>query len=101
MKKITVTSAALFAVIGLSRVALADGGSQFTPVENLSPEQRQQVFEKISEMTKGAEPDWDKVVAGINGDGQAVLMQKSDVELASNGSPSCTGREKAAAESEK
>jgi hypothetical protein len=42
--------AALFAAVGFSRIAFSDAGGSFTPVENLPPEQRQEVFEKALQL---------------------------------------------------
>ena len=86
--KLTATSAAMFALLGLSRVALADGESRFTAVEDLLPEQRQAVFQKLSEMTNGAELDWDHIAVGVNEGGQVVLVQKDQVKFQASGAPS-------------
>jgi hypothetical protein len=89
--KFNLTSTALLAVVGLSGAAFADG-IQFTPVENLVPEQRQAVYEMISQMPNSADVDWDNVVAGVDANGEVMLIPRTAVEMPSSGSPSCTGR---------
>jgi hypothetical protein len=90
--KLNMASTVLLAFVGLAGSAFADGGSQFTPVENLVPEQRQAVYDIISQMPNSANVDWDNVVAGVNANGEVVLMPKLEANLASSGNPSCTGR---------
>ena len=90
--KITATSAVMAALIGLSHAALADECGRFTPVEDLSPEQRQQVFDNVAQMTNGAELDWDHIAIGVNENGQVVLMKKLEVNMQGGvGSPSSFG----------
>lgn len=90
--KLTATTAAMAALIGLSHIAHADGGNQFTPVEDLPPEQRQEVFNQVAQMTNGAELDWDHVVVGVDANGQVVILQKDRVALQGAGAPSSFGR---------
>jgi hypothetical protein len=93
MKKKLTMSAAVAALMGISGIALADTGNQFTPVENLIPDQRQAVFESLSQMTNGAELDWDRIAVGVDENGQIVILQKAEVAGGgSTGSPSSFGR---------
>jgi hypothetical protein len=79
--KMTVKSAVAVTLLGLSHAALADTGSNFTPVENLMPEQRQEVFEKLSQMTGGADLNWDQVAVGVNENGDVVVVDKKAANL--------------------
>ncbi len=85
MKKKLTMSAAVAALMGISGIALADVGNGFTPVEKLMPEQRQAVFDTISQFTNGAELDWDRIVVGIDENGQIVILQKNESQAASSG----------------
>jgi hypothetical protein len=75
-------SAALTALLGLVKMAHADAACpSFTPVENLPPEDRQQISEKVSEMTKNINVDWDEIVVGINADGEIILCSKKQINM--------------------
>jgi hypothetical protein len=83
------SAAAIIAVLSMSNIALADSAKQFTPVENLTPEQRQEVYNKISNATQDMEIDWDSIALGMNEKGQPTLIQKNQVEMVGIGQPSC------------
>ena len=78
-------------VMGLSSIALANAGTAFTPVEELSPELRQEVLTKVSEATKGADVDWENVVIGVNDAGEIVFMLRTGAGLQPMASPSTFG----------
>ena len=88
---VTIKSITVAALMGISRVALADSGTQFTPVERLQPEQRQAVFEKISQMTDGPNLDWDKVAVGVDQSGNVMIVEKAQANLEVLSQPSSLG----------
>lgn len=90
--KLTATTAAIAALIGLSSVAHADLEDKFTPVEDLTPGDRQSVFQKINDMTNGAGLDWDRVSVGVDETGQVVVVLKETAKLQMAGAPSSFGR---------
>lgn len=92
MKTKLTVSATIVSLMGVSGVALAETGTQFTPVEKLMPDQRQLVFERLSQMTNGAELDWDRIIVGVNEEGQIVIFQKDEIKSKSIGTPSSFGR---------
>lgn len=86
--KITATSTAIVSLIGISQAALADGNCTFTPVEDLAPEQRQEIFQQLSQLDDAANFDWENVVVGINEQGNLVFMKKSEAGLQIMAGPS-------------
>lgn len=95
MKTKLTMSAAVAALMGMSGVAIADTDLQFIPVENLMPDERQIVFNSLSQMMNGAELDWDRVAVGVDQNGQIVILQKDADQAASKksaGSPSSFGK---------
>ena len=92
--KIKLKSVTLLAVMGISKAVLADGGplaAQFTPVENLPPEQRQVVTDVLSQHKELDLLDWDNLAVGVNENGDVVIIPKKDAAMCCVGSPSCTG----------
>jgi hypothetical protein len=87
--KIKATTAAMTALMGFSQIALADSGANFTPVEDLSPAQRQHVYAVITNASDlAAQIDWDKVVVGINDNGEITFMEKTEAGLQLMSAPS-------------
>lgn len=82
--------AALTALVSLIHIphAYADGSS-FTPLENLQPEQRQQISNRLNDITKNIEIDWDSIVVGISENGQITFRNKEDVRIQAAGGFSC------------
>jgi len=82
--------AALAALVSMIQIphAYADGSS-FTPLENLPPEQRQQISEKLNDLAKNMEIDWDNIVVGIGESGRITFRNKEDVRLQAAGGFSC------------
>jgi len=98
---IKASSAAMAALVGFSSIALANAGANFTPVEDLSPEQRQEVYEHIANASEqAAQIDWDKVVVGVNESGEITFMAKTEAGLQATSSPSSFGRLTKAAQTE-
>jgi len=90
--KLTARTAAIAAFIGLIQVAHAQTtGHAFTPIEDLLPEQRQQIIEKLNELTRNMKIDWDHIAVGINENGEITLLSKSEAGLQTKGSPSSFG----------
>ena len=89
--KLPVKSAVVVTLMGLSHAALADTESKFTPVENLMPEQRQEVFEKVSQMTGGVDLDWDHIAVGVNESGEVLIVNKEEANLQVAPQPSSIG----------
>lgn len=87
--KLNAKSAAIAAFIGLVQVAHADPNTHsFTPLENLPPEVRQQIVEKLNELTKNIKIDWEHIVVGINENGELTLKSKDEACLPLLSAPS-------------
>ena len=88
----TTKSAALLALMGLIKVSTAQAdGHTFTPIENLPPEQRQVISEKLDEITKNINVDWDNIVVGVDENGELTMAPKSQINLGGVSSPSSFG----------
>ena len=83
-------SAAIIALMSLLQVATANAeGQSFIPLENLPPDQRQQISQKINELSKELNIDWDEIIIGVNENGQISFRNKNDVNMQVTGSFSC------------
>ena len=87
-KKILTTSTVLAAMVGLVQMAGAKG-EKFTPLDELSPEQRQEISARIQELTKNTEVDWDNIMVGINEKEEIAFRLRSDFRTYSAGNFSC------------
>jgi len=95
--KLTSRAAAIAAFVSLIQVAHAKAVDKgFTPLEYLPPEQRQQIVEKLNELTQIMEVDWDRIAVGINKNGEIILVPKTEANLGNEGTPSCFARAKKA-----
>lgn len=89
-KKIAVTSALLSTLVGLSHVAYAaDAGHTFTPLENLPPEQRQEISAQVADLTHGLQIDWDSIAIGLDENGNISLRSKNEFKAQAVGGFSC------------
>ena len=90
MKNKIVTTATVIATLaGISHIARADGGTdQFTPIESLPPEIRQEISAKVFELTRDMDVDWDNVAVGLDDNGKISLRPRSDKQMTA-GSFSC------------
>jgi len=78
-KRIVTTTTVLATLVGIAQIASADCGSdQFTPMEQLAPEIRQQISARLLELTKKMDIDWDLIVVGVNENGEIALRAKSE-----------------------
>ena len=97
-KNIFATTTVIAAMVGIAQIANADSGThQFTPLEKLPPELRQQVSNELAEMLKDADVDWDNIVVGLNENGEITLRARSEVQMQAMGSFSCLGAKSDAA----
>jgi hypothetical protein len=88
--KILTSTTVLATLMSISQIAHADDvAHQFTPIENLPPEIRQEVSAKVFELTKNMEIDWDNVAVGLNEDGKIFLVSKLEFVASSSGGFSC------------
>jgi len=88
----TTRSAALFAMIGVFQVSTAHAdGQSFTPIENLPPEQRQQITEEVANITKNIIIDWDEIAVGLDENEKIIFIPKSEAGLKHLANPSCFG----------
>jgi hypothetical protein len=89
---LTAKRAAIAAFVSLIQVAHAETKRpSFTPLEDLPPEARQQVIEKINNLSGVQEIDWEEVVAGIDEHGNLSIVPRSEAGLRDTGTPSCLG----------
>jgi hypothetical protein len=89
-RKIIATTTVFAALIGMAQVAQAQSEEhQFTPIEELSPEIRQEIGSRVYELTKGLEIDWDQVALGLNEKGEIIIRAKTDLKLKAAGTFSC------------
>lgn len=90
--KLSAKTAAIAAFISLIQVAHAETSTHsFTPLEDLPPEMRQQIVEKLNELSKNMQIDWEQVAVGVNENGELTLILKKDANLRPMGSPSSFG----------
>ena len=76
MKAKNAKSAAIIALMSLIQMPNAFAESvSFTPLENLPPEQRQEITEKLTELSKGIDINWDEVTVGVNEHGQITFRE--------------------------
>lgn len=61
----------------------------FTPIEELSPELRAQIFEKIRIISTMIKIDWENIIVGIDENDEVVLRAKSETDLQVLGNPTC------------
>ena len=91
MKAKNAKSAAVIALMSLlhGTSAFAEGHT-FTPLENLPPEQRQEITEKLNKVASEVDNiDWDELVVGVNEHGKITFRNKSEAEMQVMGSFSC------------
>lgn len=67
--------------------------STFIPIEELSPELRAQIFERIRIVSTLIKIDWETIVVGVNEKGEVVLKAKSETDLQVLGNPTCWKKE--------
>ncbi len=90
--KLTSKAAAIAAFISLIQVAQAETTTHsFTPLEDLPPEQRQKIAEKINELSNEMQIDWEQFAIGVNEEGKIVFILKKDANLSPTINPSCFG----------
>jgi len=80
------------AVMSLGHMARADQQSKVTLLENLSPQERAAVQERIRILDEQIKIDWHNVVIGLNEKGEIVLLPRLNCD-ASVANPSCWARE--------
>jgi hypothetical protein len=61
----------------------------FTPLEELNPELRDQISEKIRIVSTLIKIDWETIIIGIDENGEVVLKAKSATDLQVLGNPTC------------
>ena len=92
-KKLLSTSTVLATLVGMAQMARADGNSpQFTPLEELAPEVRQEISAKVAELSQDMDIDWDEVLVGLDENGEISFRAKSGIQLHSGGGFSCTSK---------
>ncbi len=81
--------AALLALMGLLQISTAQGAEhKFIPLEQLPPEQRIILTEKLNNLLKDVNIDWDEIVVGVDENGKLTLKLKSECEMRELSSPS-------------
>jgi hypothetical protein len=69
------------------------GKKNFIPIEELSPELRTQIFEKLRIISTLIKIDWETIIVGVDENGEVVLKAKSDTDLQVLGNPTCWKKE--------
>lgn len=62
---------------------------KFIPLEQLTPEERAKVYEKLRIISSMIEIDWESISVGVNAKGQVVLKGANSNELVPLGNPTC------------
>lgn len=84
--------AALLALLGLFQMSTAHGEEhKFTPLENLPPEQRIVLTEKLNNILKDIIVDWDEIAVGVDENGNLTLKMKTECGMRQLASPSSFG----------
>jgi len=65
----------------------------FIPIEELNPELRAHIFEKIRLVSSLIKIDWETIIIGIDENGEVVLKAKSDSDFQVLGNPTCWNKE--------
>lgn len=81
------------AMMSLSQVAKAVDQSKITLLEQLSPEDRAAVEERIRILDQDIKIDWNNVIVGLNEKGEIVLIPRDDCGAAGIAEPSCWAKE--------
>lgn len=79
------------AMMSLSHVAKADEQSKITLLEQLSPQDRAAVEERIRILDQQIKIDWNSVIIGLNEKGEIVLLPRNMCP-SRVGEPSCWSR---------
>lgn len=81
------------ALMGLSHTAQAEAPSvsdgKFTPLEQLSTDQRSQYQQLIRELMRNVRIDWNSVILGIDENGTLVIRARKPGETLDRAEPSC------------
>ena len=75
------------ALVGIAQ-ANADSG-QFTPLENLSAQERASVQSQVETENPQLQIDWDQVIIGKNDNGKIEIRDKNSFKLQAISQPSC------------
>jgi hypothetical protein len=65
--------------------------SQFSPIENLSAQDRKSLQDGVSKQFPNQKFDWEKDMLGLNQDGKIEVRDKATLQLKAVGEPSCYG----------
>ena len=87
------TAVVAAAMMSLSHVAKADEQSKITLLEQLSPQDRAAVEERIRILDQQIKIDWNSVIVGLNEKGEIVLIPRHGCGEARIAEPSCWVRE--------
>lgn len=63
--------------------------SEFTPLENLSAQERAALQQKIVSDNPNQQFDWNRVIMGKNEDGQIEVREKNSLKLQAVSAPTC------------
>lgn len=81
------------ALMGLNHAAQAETPSvtdgKFTPLEQLSTDQRSQYDQLIRELMRNVRIDWKSVILGIDENGTLVIRARRPGETLESAEPSC------------
>lgn len=79
------------ALIGISSTGLAQQNSTslFTPIEQLDPQSRSILVEKIQQIEKVVKIDWQTIVIGIDENGDLILKERKIINRGPVANPSC------------
>lgn len=80
------------AVMSLSQSVKAEDAGKITLLENLSPQDRAAVEERIRIIDEQTEIDWKNVIVGTNEKGEIVLIPRGGEESFRVSEPSCWTR---------
>lgn len=82
--------ATLIALMGILQISIAHGEeNKFIPLEQLPPEQRMILTEKLNNFLKEVNVDWDEILVGIDENGKLTLKLKSECKMSPLSNPSC------------
>lgn len=81
------------ALMSLSQTVSAEDRGTITLLENLSPQDRAKVEDRLRNLDQQIKIDWNSVVIGVNERGEIVLLPRNGCESYRISEPSCWVRE--------
>lgn len=84
-----IAAAVAVAVMSLCPAVKAEEQDKITLLENLSPQDRASVEERIRLLDQQIKIDWENVIVGVNEKGEIVLLPRNKCEPYKIAEPSC------------